>query len=113
MVPIIGQQKVREGLSRSIRTGTVSHAYIFEGPSGIGKKTVAASFAAAIHCETKSGVPCGECHACKMHLSGTHPDYRMVLRDPDKASIGVKRIREMIEDVYLKPMIAEKMTPAL
>ena len=95
-------------LASSIRTGKVSHAYIFEGPSGIGKKTVAAHFAAAVHCETKSGTPCGNCHACKMHASGTHPDYKVVERDKKKASIGVDSIRDIIGDIYLKPMIAEK-----
>ena len=108
MIPVIGQQRVRDMLSRAIRTETVSHAYIFEGPSGIGKKTVAAQFAAAIHCEQKTGTPCGVCHACRMHEAGTHPDYKIIERELKKASIAVDQIRDMIEDVYLRPMIAEK-----
>lgn len=107
MQEMIGQFKVRERLSNSILRHTVSHAYIFEGPSGIGKKTLAREFAMAIHCEEGKGTPCGVCHACRMHLSGNHPDYHVV-EEEKKESTGVDHIRELIEDVYLKPMIAEK-----
>ena len=107
MQEMIGQRKVRSRLSQSIVRHTVSHAYIFEGPSGIGKKTLARQFAMAIHCEEGKGTPCGVCHACRMHLSSNHPDYHVV-EEEKKESTGVDHIRALIEDVYLKPMIAEK-----
>ncbi len=100
-------QNVHELLKESIVNHTVSHAYIFEGPRGIGKKTEAMRFAAAIHCETGSGEACGVCHACRMHAAMTHPDFQ-IFREEKKASTGVEYIRDCVKELYLKPMIADK-----
>lgn len=103
----IGQERTKHALRESILRGSVSHAYIFEGPEGIGKKTLAELFATAIHCESGKGEPCGVCHACMMHKAGSHPDYQVFI-ETKKASVGVEHIRNLIEDAYLRPMIADK-----
>ncbi len=103
----VGQKRVKHALRESILRGSVSHAYIFEGPEGIGKKTMAELFATAIHCESGTGEPCGKCHACMMHQAMSHPDYQ-VFEEQKKASVGVEHIRQLIEDAYLRPMIADK-----
>lgn len=103
----IGQKNVKARLSDAIRHHAVSHAYLLEGPKGIGKRTLADWFGRAVHCESGEGTPCGTCHACMMHRAGSHPDMKIILEE-EKQSTGVQYIRELIEDIYLKPSIAEQ-----
>ena len=76
------------------------HAYLFSGPAGTGKHSVAAICARAIHC---AGVvkPCDECPPCKRMLGGTHPDHAVV--SASGRSIGVDEVRELIQRVSIKP----------
>ena len=67
-----GQDAVVKTLKNQIRTGRISHAYLFCGTRGTGKTTVAKIFAKAVNCEHPvDGSPCGECEMCKAIAAGT------------------------------------------
>lgn len=103
---ITGQSSLKELLLSSIDSGRISHAYIFEGESGMGKKTLAYAFACQLICEVKNA--CGSCYDCRLALSGNHPDIITVTPDEDKQSISVDNIRALYETVMVKPYSADK-----
>ena len=103
---ITGQSALKNLLSGSISAGRVSHAYILEGDSGMGKKTLAYAFACQLVCSGKTA--CGSCHDCRLALSGNHPDIITVTPDEGKNSISVDNIRELYGSVMIKPYSADK-----
>lgn len=79
--PVIGQDRPIDILRRSLRTGRLSHAYLFTGPEGTGKRTVAIALAMTVNClgEAPAGqpwpdVPCLLCPSCARIMRGAHPD---------------------------------------
>lgn len=77
------------------------HAYLFEGPRGVGKRTVAVRLAMAANCTGAPDVaarPCGACSACRLVAAGTHPDVLLLAPDPSRASgtIAVDDVREVV-----------------
>lgn len=92
-------------IGKASQTRKLSHAYLLTGPEGIGKKTLAMEFAARIFCEGDNK-PCGECKHCRMFSAGSHPDFITVHREKDKANLSIRLIREMIDDVYIKPLLS-------
>jgi len=78
----------------------VVHAYLFAGPAGTGKRTLAAICARALLCTGKGEKPCDECPSCKQFLSGNHPDIHYL--KPEK-SIGVEAVRETISALAVHP----------
>jgi len=104
---IIGQEDIIASLESSIAEKRVGHAYIFSGPRGVGKKTVARAFASALLCDRPDfGKSCGECLQCRMFASGSNPDYREI--DSEGASIGVDSIREVQSDVVIRPAYSQR-----
>ncbi len=98
----LGNASAVKGLKSMIAYGRVSHAYIFDGAYGLGKKTLAYAFAKALQCEKGEENGCGRCYSCKALDSGEHPDVFFV--DTDKTTIGVDVIRdEIIEKAKTKP----------
>lgn len=101
---------------------TFVHAYLFSGPRGTGKKSVARLCAMAALCRAEGGRPCGVCGPCRRILSGTHPDLHIVVPEKGKKLIGVDVLREVIAQVGVKSFeggtkalifpSAELMTPA-
>lgn len=85
----------------------VPHAVILEGPEGIGKKTLGTYFASMLFCE-RENKPCGVCPSCQKLKSGNHPDYIEIKAEKGKKNISVERVREMTEELFIKPVIAEK-----
>lgn len=117
---ILGHEQIKEHFRNAVQTGKVSHAYILSGEAGMGRKSLANTFALSLLCEKGKSEPCMQCHACKQVLSGNHPDLIYVTHEKP-ASIGVDDIREQINDTimvrpyssYYKIYIvdeAEKMT---
>lgn len=100
---IIGHKKEIAHLEQAIRADKVSHAYIFNGDKGTGKKTLADAFAMTLQCSGEGERPCGECHSCKQAMSGNHPDI-IYVRHEKPTSIGVEDIRDQLTgDIQIRP----------
>ena len=70
-----GQDSAVSYLKASLRNNRISHAYIFSGPDGIGKRLAAINFAKALNCSSPvSGSGCDQCSSCKKIDSSSHPD---------------------------------------
>ena len=103
---LLGNERLRENLSRSIRRGHISHFYLISGPEGAGKKTLAWLLAAAILCKAEDK-PCCSCTACRKVLTGNHPDY-ITVDDPEKKTVPVDLIRDARADMYVRPNEADR-----
>lgn len=103
---LLGNERLRQNISRSIARGHISHFYLISGPEGSGKHTLAQLLAAAIHC-TGAQKPCMQCAACRKVLSGNHPDY-ITIDDPEKKTVPVDLIRQARADIYVRPNESEK-----
>jgi DNA polymerase-3 subunit delta' len=100
---VVGHGAVKHSLRRALDQGKVSHAYLFTGPSAVGKFTVALSFAASMLCPSGG---CGECNVCRRVLEEKHPDVAVIR--PAGKNIPVELIREMRLSAFLKPMEADR-----
>jgi|UniRef100_A0A7V6DQ53 DNA polymerase-3 subunit delta' len=95
---ILGQERVLTYLKSALSRGRLAHAYLFLGPEGVGKESVARALAGALNCVAplKDGDACGVCPSCKRLAAGTHPDY-LVIRPTSKErppKIVIEQIRE-------------------
>src|SRR5258706_3572213 len=99
---IIGQEHIVQTLTNSINSGAISHAYLFSGPRGSGKTTMARIFAKAVNCEAKSGAkPCNKCNSCLEIMASKSMD----LIEIDAAShTGVDDVRELIDGIKFAPV---------
>ncbi len=103
---IAGNDTLKQRLGSCVRTNTLSHAFIIEGPRGSGKHTLALHVAAALTCKRRGEegppLPCLECASCKKILSGNSPDVITIGRE-DKTTLGVEAIRRLKGDVLIAP----------
>ncbi len=99
---VVRQEHIVRILKNQIETGKIGHAYLFCGPRGTGKTTLAKIFARAINCESpKNGSPCGECATCKALSNGASLDICEI----DAASNnGVDEMRDLREKVQYPPV---------
>lgn|GEM_PF-5693064 len=103
-----GNKPMIDALGKSIANGRVFHAYIFSGAAGGGKYTLAQAFAATIICHNPANNDaCGICQSCISLAAGTHPDIVRLI--PQKSSIGVEEIRDMIRDAAIKPYYSRRV----
>ena len=109
-----GHNKIKDILLHTAANNRIGHAYLFEGPSGVGKINFAKAFAQRLLCENPiHAEACGKCPSCSRCESGNHPDLSIVtnqLYDPTKKStdILVETIRKMKSDVYVKPFLSTR-----
>jgi DNA polymerase III subunit delta' len=94
-VTIIGHKKQWEFLKNKFEVNQLSHAYLFTGASGIGKKTFIVEFAKLISCKSPSKESCGKCVNCQMIERNSFPDLKIVIKKPDKNEIDISQIREV------------------
>ena len=103
---IIGHNLQIESLKRAHDQNRVSHAYLFYGPDGVGKKRVALEFAKLVNClekESKNEGPGCDCNSCKKIAKGIHPDV-FLIEYKGIQDIKVEQIREEVEErLYFKP----------
>ena len=99
---VVGQKTIIKTLKNALKNDKIGHAYLFSGPRGTGKTTLARLFAKALNCDEGLGHECNKCDSCEAILSGTHPD----VYELDAASnSGVDNIRELIDQVRYEPIM--------
>jgi DNA polymerase III subunit delta' len=96
-------------LKKHIVHGTTRHAYLFSGPPGLGRRTLALRFAQALNCPTplEAGIPCGVCRDCKQIESMRQADLTLVQSDSEGGILKVDQIREARKTLILKPYMSK------
>ena len=102
---ILGNENNKKILETSIKTGNISHSYMFIGKDGIGKFMFAKEFAKAILCIGEEK-PCNQCEACISFNGENNPDITII--DEEEKSIKTETIKEMVKKVYEKPIKSSK-----
>ncbi|MEA5017102.1 MAG: DNA polymerase III subunit gamma/tau [Erysipelotrichaceae bacterium] len=97
---VVGQKYIVTTLKNAVEQKKIAHAYLFCGPRGTGKTTVAKLLAKAVNCKMENA-PCNECESCKMIQEGTHPD---IVEIDAASNNGVDEIRNLIERVKYAPL---------
>ena len=97
---LVGQRHAVETLQRAVAGHGMTHAWLFTGPPGSGRSNAAIAFAAALQCERGTG--CGECHACRTALAGSHPDVSVTRSET--SMLYIKDMRELVHRSALAPV---------
>ena len=102
---LVGQQVVATTLRQAVEQGKISHAYLFSGPRGTGKTSVAKIFAKAMNCPNqKDGEPCNDCYICKAITEGSLED---VIEIDAASNNGVDEIRDIRDKSTYAPSLAK------
>ena len=105
---LYGNQETKARLGKAIDEGTVPHAFLIGGPEGSGKRTLAREIAAALNCEGYAdSLPCCNCNNCRRIYESNFPDIKILKKPEDKATLGVDRIKDFREDMFLSSTESE------
>jgi DNA polymerase-3 subunit gamma/tau len=99
---VVGQTAIVKTLQNALKDGKIAHAYLFCGPRGTGKTTMARLFAKALNCSEGVGHECNKCENCMKILDGQHPD---VFEIDAASNSGVDNVRQLIEQVSYAPIL--------
>ena len=102
---LTGHEWAVDMLKKHVVNGTTRHAYLFAGPPGLGRRTLALRFAQALNCQTPldAGIPCGICRDCKQIDAMQHADLSVVQAESEGGILKVDQIRETRRTLTFKP----------
>ena len=110
---ILGHQHQTETLRLALAKGRLHHAYLFAGPEGVGKRTLALALAKAIHCAERVDDFCGQCANCARIEDGNHPDVRTIEPLAGKKEISIQQIREIEKQLNFRSFSGRKKIAVL
>ena len=102
---LLGNEWAVELLRQQIVHGTTRHAYLFAGPSGVGRRMLALRLAQALNCTQpiEPGIPCSQCRDCKQIEAMGHPDLTIIQAESEGGTLKVDQVREARRTLTLKP----------
>ncbi len=98
---VAGQKHIVRTIQNALASNKIAHAYLFCGPRGTGKTSMAKLFAKALNCEEGFGHQCNKCDNCHSVTDGSHPD---VIEIDAASNNGVEEVRDLIEKVKYLPI---------
>lgn len=104
----IGHRRQVEILRQALASGRLHHAYLFVGPEGIGKRTLAIALAQAVHCTDSAADFCGSCVNCTRIADGNHPDVRVIEPLAGKKEISIQQVREFERELNYRSFTGKR-----
>ncbi len=106
---LVGHEWAVDMLRQHVARDEARHAYLFAGPAGLGRRTLALRFAQALNCTQPAapGEPCGTCRDCKQIETMQHPDLTIVQADAEGKTLRVEQVRALQHSFSLKPYQAK------
>ena len=102
---ILDQEIATRALRAAMEKERVAHAYIFIGPSGVGRKLTANVFARSLNCENSTGPdPCDKCASCRLIAEGKHPDVQTIMPTKRSSTITVDQIEALLPFAHMRPL---------
>lgn len=98
---ILGHDMIKKSFKSAIKTGNISHSYIFEGPRGSGKKMMAKVLGKTLLCEKAGETPCNRCPSCLKFDTENHPDFYTI--NPEGNSFKKDKIELLQKEIMTKP----------
>jgi DNA polymerase-3 subunit delta' len=98
---VVGQEQALQILHKALSSSRLAHAYLFHGPSGVGKKFTAWQFVKALYCDTASIDACDCCVTCRKIMTGHHPDVMLI--SAEDSSIKIEQVRALQRHLSYKP----------
>ncbi len=99
---LIGQDKAKRLLRQAVANDRVSHAYLFQGPAGVGKKRAAHTLAAWLNCrQATADDACGRCSSCRRMATASHPDWLVIA--PEKGRLKIDQVRGLKKKLSFPP----------
>ncbi|HIU64640.1 MAG TPA: DNA polymerase III subunit delta' [Candidatus Avacidaminococcus intestinavium] len=105
---IYGHEKNKEFLAGFLNEGKRTSSLLFFGLAGVGKKTIAHTFAQAFLCEADGAIACGHCPSCQSFVANAHPDFLLVEPKAAGKPILIEQIKEISQQAALSPRLAKR-----